>query len=139
MSESSAWGTLRKHLKKEMPGIDIQRLEDKLAAGIPDTNICWRTMECWLEGKKVKDFPARDTTLVKVGLKLEQYRWLCARKDAGGCCYVWVRAPSGWWLFSEKEDFLRLLEGIPKKEFVHLPHYDKAGEMVRYIRSNLHG
>lgn len=140
MSESSAWQTLRKHLKRELPGVDIQRLEDKLAAGIPDTNICWRTMECWLEGKAVKGLPAKDATLVRVGLKVEQYRWLCERIDAGGCCHVWVRVnPGGWWLFSEKTDFLRLIDGIPKKEFLALPHYNTAGEMVRYLRSRLRG
>lgn len=109
MTESSAWSTLRGHLKR--PGVHIQRLEDSMATGLPDANICYRGHEIWLEGKYLGRLPVRLTTMVKVGLRAEQATWLEDRTLAGGTCMVWVRIEGEGWLLVEN-DFRLLVGGV---------------------------
>lgn len=146
MAESSAWSTLRKNLDGSK-----QRFEDKLAAGIPDTNWKSAELDCdvWLEGKHLKDWPVRPTTPVRVGLRKEQALWLKLRKRVGGKCFVWVRVPrrtsgaggragqpSGWYLFDGGFDKLR--DGMPFDEFdMHGEYFATCGAMVAHIKETL--
>lgn len=132
MSESSAWTTVRGHLVS-LPGrVHIQRFEDKLSGGIPDTNVCWDGVEFWLEAKYVKDLPKRATTKVKVDLRPDQALWLETRQRAGGFCFVWVRVrDEGWLLFDSR--FRALQDGIALGDWVNEPVYPNARAMVEEI------
>lgn len=112
MSEASAWSTLRSKLLR--PGIHIQRLEDSMAVGVPDTNLCYRGKEIWLEGKYA-EMPKRLTTVIRPNLAFEQATWLESRTLAGGTCYVWVRLADRGWLLVGK-DFRELVTGIVQEE-----------------------
>ena len=107
MSEMSAWATLRVKLKAKKA--HVQRFEDKLQAGIPDANFCLHGTEVWLEGKFLKEYPKRETTKVKVGLRKEQAVWIENRILAGGDVYIWIREPDGW----------RLVEGSLCRSLQH--------------------
>jgi hypothetical protein len=138
MGESSAWSTLRKVLVHELPGrVHIQRFEDKFTAGIPDTNICWEGEEIWLEGKFLKKYPARNSSLVKIGLRVEQSAWLTLRQRAGGRCFVWCRVPDGWMLFDSQWDLLR--DGMPLGLFREHELFDTTKRMVGHLKANVKG
>lgn len=108
-SEDSAWATLRAHFAERL--CHIQRFEDKLSFGIPDSNICYEGHDFWFEGKFLREYPKRGNTRVQVGLREDQRNWLNARKRAGGTCVVWVREPRGWRFVTD--DFDALHDGIP--------------------------
>lgn len=109
MTEASSWSTLRGTLKR--PGLHIQRIEDSMATGIPDTNLCYWGKEVWLEGKWVAALPKRLTTTVKVGLRVEQATWLEDRALAGGVCMVWIRITGRGWMLV-RSDFRKLVHGF---------------------------
>ena len=117
MSEMSAWATLRTKLKAK--GAHIQRFEDKLQAGIPDANFCLKGEETWLEGKFLKEYPKRETTKVKVGVRKEQATWAENRLLAGGVHYFWIREPDGWRLVEGKHS-RSLQHGVPLREYRNL-------------------
>lgn len=108
-SEASAWSTVREKLKAHRA--HVQRFEDKLSSGIPDANVCLNGVEFWLEGKFLADYPKRDGTLVKLGLRPEQRVWAKQRIAAGGTVLTWARVPDGWTLFYNEPDVV--FEGIP--------------------------
>lgn len=128
-SEASAWATLRQHI----PG-HIQRFEDKLASGIPDANFCWNGYETWLEGKFLKEYPKRDSTLIKLGLRKEQRVWARQRSREGGVIILWARVPDGWRFWMESclstAQFDAVYEGIPYGIWKETSSYKSAAEMV---------
>ena len=132
MSEQTAWTTMRGHLTS-LPGrVHIQRFEDKLTGGIPDTNVCWAGHEFWMEAKFVKDLPKRPTTKVKVGLRPDQALWLETRQRAGSLAFVWIRVRDyGWLLFDGR--YRALQDGIPLEDFMNEPVYANCKELVAEI------
>ena len=132
MSESTATQTLRSHLKAL--GAHVQRIEDKLTPGIPDTNACLNGVEVWLEGKFLKDLPARPDTLVRFGNKgedrlIHQYNWLTARQKAGGHAFWWVRVrDGGWYLFDRNFNWLK--DGVEKRVFLAQPAFPSAKALI---------
>ena len=134
MSEASAWSTLRKELKRA--GCHIQRFEDKLAQGIPDANICLDGDEAWLEGKFLKAWPKRDSTLVRITLSPQQVNWLVDRQSHGGNVFVWMRAPDGWWLFDDNFSILR--KGVIRKELPIMGReYETARDLVDRVLDDI--
>jgi hypothetical protein len=137
MSESSATATLRAHLKAS--GSHVQRFEDKLSPGIPDTMAVISGFPVFLEGKFVKDLPVRDDTLVRFGAKGEprlthQRNWLVAHRKAGGLSFWWIRVrDGGWYLFEDKFDWI--VDGVPKKVLLAQEDLGSAKAMVVRLRT----
>lgn len=135
MGETSATKTLRAHLVAH--GAHVQRIEDKLTPGIPDTNVCLRGVEMWLEGKFLKDLPARDDTLIRFGAKgeprlIHQANWLDARRKAGGLTFWWVRVrDGGWYLFDSHFSWLK--DGVSKSTFLTEEAFASAKAMTDAI------
>lgn len=133
-SEDSAWHTLRQKFVSR--GCHVQRFEDKLSLGIPDSNICFQGKEFWFEGKHLKAYPAREGTRVRVGLRPEQFIWLYTRKSLGARCYIWVREPKGWRLIDD--DFLAVRDGIPLENWREFGRfYDTSEELVANLLDDL--
>lgn len=111
MVESSNWASLREALVKQAAfnshAIHLVRVENMVGSGVFDTNLCYRGVDCWLEGKKVDCFPLKATTLFKIGFSEDQRTFAVRRLLAGGKLFVWVHvnAPNrkgtgrGWYLF----------------------------------------
>jgi len=70
--------TLRSEFCKQIraAGGHCQPIEDSLASGIPDANVCLDGYESWVELKVAHD------------LTLEQRKWLVSRARAGGRVFV---------------------------------------------------
>lgn len=108
-----------------------------MSPGIPDTNACLNGREMWLEGKFLKDLPARDPTLIRFGTKGEprlvhQCNWLTARRKAGGLTFWWVRVrDANWYLFEDKFSWLK--DGVHKDIFLQQPSFTSAKLLVEYL------
>lgn len=145
MSESSATKTLRDNLVSR--GAHIQRIEDKLTSGIPDTNACLNGTEFWAEGKFLKELPKRNSTLATFGKKgeprlIHQCNWLTARAKAGGLTFWWLRVRdgdgAGWYIFHDVEEFQWLKTGVPKIWLLEFENkFPTAKTMVDYIQEVL--
>lgn len=101
---SLTWAPLQKELIKL--NWHYQRLEDKLALGVPDLNIhIPNGPDVWLE-LKYANCP-KDPTLgsIEIGLRREQYIWLRNARRAGRICYLLARAGSSWHLWGQQEDW----------------------------------
>lgn len=134
MTEHNATKTLRGYL--ESMGAFVQRFEDKLSPGIPDTMACLDGVDVWLEGKFVKALPAKADTLVRFGGRDEprlahQRNWIRTYQKAGGLAFVWVRVrDGGWYLFEDPEI---LVTGIPKSELLGCMNYGNAKVLAMAI------
>jgi len=136
MSETNATRTLRTHL--QAGGAHCQRFEDKLSPGIPDTGVGKYGVYAFLEGKFIKNLPARDKTLVRFGAAGEprlahQCNWLTAHAKAGGLAFWWVRVrDGGWYLFTDRYTLLR--DGIPKNLLLEEKNWGSAKSMAEQIK-----
>lgn len=134
MSESNATRTFRTNLLAH--GGHIQRFEDKMSPGIPDTNYGNLGVDAWLEGKHIKKLPERDATVIMFGRKGEprlahQYNWLTKRQSVGGLACWWIRTPNGWYLFKDK--FVWLKTGVPKKVLLEQRNYGSSKAMAEQV------
>ena len=135
MSETNATRTLRTHLTSA--GAHCTRFEDKLSPGIPDTGVGLCGVYAFLEGKFIKELPARDKTLVRFGSAGEprlahQCNWLTAHDKAGGLAFWWVRVrDAGWYLFTDRYTLLR--DGFRKDLFLQEHDWGSAKAMAVQI------
>lgn len=116
MSEATARTHFSEKLKKWNPRCDVQRIEDKFSAGIPDMNAHVPGYgDWWIEAKALKEYPKRLVSFVQIGLRREQVIWLERRKRAGGQVLVLVRIGKIWAVF---DNFFKTLEeGCTQIEF----------------------
>lgn len=135
MSETSATRTLRTHLVGQ--GSHVQRFEDKLSSGIPDTMATLLGVPAFLEGKFIKDLPARGKTLIRFGGKNEarlahQCNWGNAHRKAGGMSFWWVRVrDGGWYLFEDKFEWIR--DGVERDIFLAQENLGSAKGIVERL------
>lgn len=121
-AETQSGRTLAANLRGELPGIQLQRIEDESTEGIPDVYFIWRGVSCWVENKHVKALPKRESTLVVPGLSPAQRNWLVAQHEAGGNAFVCVRDVNlGWLLAHGAAEVESLYRGIPLVEWRALP------------------
>jgi len=81
-----------------------QRIEDKLSAGIPDVNVCYEGVECWVELKSIK-YPSNKHKPLNIGLRAAQKGWIHKRAISGGSVFILLqlcREPvgSGFYTYS---------------------------------------
>lgn len=78
-------------------GVDVQRVENGVGAGIPDINMCYQGREIWTELKLV----------LKNGILLrkEQYAWGMRRNRVGGRVFVVALALDGSSVYGYKYPF----------------------------------
>lgn len=133
MTESQSWSSLRESLLSESAligcAIHITRIENMVGVGTPDTNLCIKGKEWWMEGKHICYLPVKLTTLVKVGLREEQKSFSVRRMLCGSPCWLWCRVSYarpgteggiGWYLFKmNSQDIIdKLRLGMPLTEFM---------------------
>lgn len=93
--EASLWQWLSKAREPYGERLDIERIENSVGAGHPDVRLMVEGKHAYIELKTVAR-PARKTTGVLVGLRLEQKEWAERYVKAGGrSCYLLVQVGSG--------------------------------------------
>lgn len=144
MSEKSLWTHTRKHVQETIQKIykkapyHIMRIENAVYSGTPDVNICVDGKETWLELKHIEEWPARDTTLVRVPHFTRQQRcWLHDRCMAGGKAYVWLSVGHKDYLLIDGLDASMHLGKVTKEELIlkaELHYEDKKINWDQFIK-----
>ena len=109
--EANAWSKLRESLilesRERGRASHICRVENLLASGMFDANICFSSQELWLEGKAMEYLPVRKSTKVKVGFSEDQDAWAVRGLLSGRRLACWLHvqcdrsgAGRGWYFFS---------------------------------------
>lgn len=132
-SESQAWSSVREALISEATAIKhaihIVRVENMVAVGTLDANICMFGKEFWMEGKHIEYLPVKPTTKIKVGLRPDQAVFATRRLLCGSPCWLWCRVSRGrpgsdgsigWYLFRlDSQDIIDKLQlGMSLTEFM---------------------
>lgn len=90
MSEASAYRTLRDAIKQ--PGDRLDRIENLVGSGFPDTNGCFNGIEFWMEIKAPTE-PKRATTKLfgsNHKLSQDQMNWFLRQRRANGLGFVYI-------------------------------------------------
>lgn len=95
MRESRFWALI----KDKLPG-HVERVENAIAKGTPDVNLCFEGREIWLE-LKVLDDKGR---LHKDDPRPEQLIWHMKRQTFGGSCFVLGRNEKVLKIFQVQRD-----------------------------------
>lgn len=106
MSEADLWTTTRKAIGHTG---HFTRVENAVAAGMPDVDFCIRGIEGRLELKHRADEPARIETPVfkHKGLRESQLLWIRTRVKHGGRVFILAEVAGSRWLLpgSVADDF----------------------------------
>ncbi len=84
--ERGMWDTFKRNLG---PGVHAVRIESWAGRGVPDTNLCYKSRDVWMELKV-----ASRTGLVD--MRAEQVGWLIKRSQAEGACGVLAQWKDLW-------------------------------------------
>lgn len=98
MSESKDYKTLR--TKVFGPYDRIDRIENIIVVGMPDTNYCINGAEGWIEFKAPRE-PKRSSTRLfgsNHKLTIDQRNWILRQRNAGGKAWVLIVTDQRWML-----------------------------------------
>ena len=82
----------------------LDRIENSMVPGMPDTNLCGEETECWIEFKSPKE-PMRASTKLfgsNHKLSLTQRNWFLRQRNAGGKAFVLIVTDKRWILMDGK-------------------------------------
>ncbi len=91
MSERQAYLTLATNIT--LPGDRIDRVENFVGLGFPDTNLCFSGMESWIEIKAPTE-PKRETTKLfgsNHKVSQDQMNWFLRQRKAGGRGFIYIQ------------------------------------------------
>lgn len=122
MSESKDYQTFKRNALDPIDRID--RIENFLVIGMPDTNLCVEGTEVWVEFKAPFE-PKRATTALfgsNHKLSQEQKNWMLRQRNAGGNCCILIATDKRW----------LLIDGI------HADRLNEAtvGELIKWSKWN---
>ena len=96
MSESTDYRAFKRNVPDPIDRLD--RIENMMLTGMPDTNFCGDGRECWIEFKSPKE-PVRPTTRLfgsNHKLSIEQRNWMLRQRNAGGRAFVLIVTDKRW-------------------------------------------
>lgn len=134
MSEKALWTKFRQHLTAhKVPG-RWQRVENGVAAGMPDVNYCVEGREGWIELKHGA-IPAREDTVVfksQRGLDQEQVNWHFDQHRNGGVSWVLIQLNRRFFLVPG-----RFSGEINRWTMVEMARFEVTmGEILEKLRRN---
>jgi hypothetical protein len=102
MSETAMWSTMRMQMGKNKYWREATRHEDKLQEGIADVSyISSKGFHGWIELKKIKEWPKRKSTIVKIDHYTDDQRRFLKRKgEAGGLTWLFLQVNRDYLLFN---------------------------------------
>lgn len=98
MAESVDYRAFKRNVVEPLDRLD--RIENCMVLGMPDTNYCGDSKECWIEFKSPKE-PVRPTTKLfgsNHKLSIEQRNWMLRQRNAGGRAFVLIVTDKRWLL-----------------------------------------
>lgn len=124
-------GFIRSIHKKVPSSIYKWKINDNYAGGVADAYYSGNGGDLWVEYKYIKALPAKDTTLVRIGLSAQQKLWLSNRFKEGRKVVVVIGSPDGTVILDVPENWNRDMQ---KHEFISRA-IDKS-QIVSYITEN---
>jgi len=97
-------------------GGDVTNHEDRFQNGIPDSSYGLDMVNGWVEHKYLQNFPAKESTLIKAGLKKGQKIWIKQRQKAAGHCFILIGISNQIFLFSG-DMAQEIYDGLTKEHF----------------------
>jgi len=90
MSEVTAYQAFRKGVRR--PGDRIDRIENLVGTGFPDTNCCFNGVEFWMEIKAPTEPKRPGTPLFGSNHKLsqDQKNWFLSQRNAAGLGFIYI-------------------------------------------------
>jgi len=90
MSEVTAYQALRKGIRQ--PRDRIERMENIVGTGWPDSNCCLSGVELWIEIKAPTEPKRRNTPLFGSNHRLSQAQknWFLMQRKAGGKAFIYI-------------------------------------------------
>lgn len=141
MSESNLWAKLRTNMVGTYWS-EATRHEDKLSRGIADVSFCQEGRHGWMELKWVADWPARDSTIIRIPhYSTEQKAFLDIKGKAGGNTWLFLQIGSDHLLFDFQA--AQTVGDVPKAELIDLAEggywerrlkYDELAQYMRVCR-----
>ena len=87
---------IRKKLVDALRPLDAQAVENPINPGTPDIEF----IGGWIEIKYIREWPAKDTTPVRIPHFTKQQRiWIANRRRLGGLVLIVLRVCDDWFLF----------------------------------------
>ena len=101
MSEAGLWGTMRQQMGANKYWREATRHEEALQAGIADVSYVSRGRHHgWIELKKLKEWPKRESTIVRIEHYTDDQRiWLKKKGRAGGYTWLFLQVCRDYLLF----------------------------------------
>ena len=96
MAESTDYKAFRRNMPK--PNDRLERIENLVGVGQPDTNYCAAGKECWIEFKSPKEPKRHSTPLFGSNHRLsqDQMNWFLKQRNAGGVGFVLIVTDKRW-------------------------------------------
>lgn len=101
MSEAGLWSTMRVQMGKNRYWKEATRHEDSLQKGIADVSyVSKNENHGWIELKKLKSWPVRESTIVRIDHYTDDQRiWLKQKGRAGGYTWLFLQVGRDYLLF----------------------------------------
>lgn len=101
MSEAGLWSTMRQQMGANKYWKEATRHEDSISKGIADVSyVSNGGHHGWIELKKVSQWPARDSTILRIDHYTDDQRiWLKQKGRAGGFTWLFLQVARDYLLF----------------------------------------
>jgi len=138
MNEEGVWQTLKKGLTNKCL---MTRIESCTGNGIPDVCVHMIKRHIWIELKHIPGWPSRESTPVKLPLRVEQRQWLNNKGSLSGGCWVFIRIADDFFLMPWDVAIHVHDVGFKKQEWLKYPFYwhkkidwDEFYQILREVR-----
>ena len=145
-TETTLWNWLKNarkeaNSKNETHLLHINRVENILVSGMPDVELCHKGQQIWVE-LKVKAFPKRANTPIKIRFEPAQRPWIGRRTKAQGCAFVLLQLgkyPNRHFciMSHKKSEYLEkgiLLADLKKISDIYIENRISALELINKMR-----
>lgn len=124
-----------KPIKKELDRLVFHylRIENKTCPGVPDLNIrsLRLNQDIWIELKYIKEEPKNVNNKLRIGLRNEQYLWLCRAQNYGRNVLLVARIGERWMTWENQGAFLMALNSTRYSDLLQLAKiYNSPFEMI---------
>ena len=123
MSERNFWLLLKGAL-----GMQMHRIENKMASGTPDIHFIHKGISGWIELKYISDWSKK---AIFCGLSRSQVLWLQDYVLHGGNCWVMIRVGRESIALVHGSKANRLLKSVTIEEFSKAMAWYKTGKMTK--------
>jgi hypothetical protein len=124
MSERNFWSFIRPNL-----GIKMHRVENKVAAGMPDIHYVSEAGSGWIELKYIPEFQIKGRT--KIGIRKAQAIWHKNYKNDGGISWILLRVGREKIFLFNGEHAEKISKMPPDKEIVTMSCWSFFGNLKK--------